>query len=230
MPSQFVPRDESLRELLGGRRAAVDASLPPAVFVLVWLMTRSVGWAAGAAVLAGLVAGGYRMWRGQGFVAVALSVAAVALAGYVAVRTGRAEDFFLLQLLSNMASALLWMVSIGIRWPLLGVVVGLLLGQRTRWRRDPDLLRAYSLASWVWVAQYVLRVAVFGLLWWSGWVVALGVARIALSWPLVAAVVALSAVVFRRALPSDHPGMRRPRTPDEPVDEPAVEQSDAGRA
>ena len=204
----------------------MDASLPPAVFVLVWLATRSVGWAAGAAVLAGLAAGGYRLWRGQGFVAVTFSVAAVALAGYVAVRTGRAEDFFLLQLLANLASALLWTVSIGIRWPLLGVVVGLLLGQRTRWRRDPDLLRAYGLASWVWVAQYALRVAVFGLLWWSGWVVALGVARIALSWPLVAAVVAVSAVVFRRALPADHPGMRRPRSPDQPL---VVEQSDAGR-
>ena len=113
-----------------------------------------------------------------------------------------------------MASALAWAVSILIRWPLLGVVVGALLGQKTRWRRDPDLLRAYGRASWVWVfGQYTVRVVVFGLLWWSGWVVALGVARVALSWPLVAATVAVSAVVLRRSLPGDHPGLRQPRMP-----------------
>jgi hypothetical protein len=42
-------------------------------------------------------------------------------------------------------------VSIAVRWPLLGLVVGTALGQRTRWRRDPDLLRGYRRASWVWV-------------------------------------------------------------------------------
>jgi hypothetical protein len=54
---------------------------------------------------------------------------------------------------------------------------------------------------------------VFGILWSTGWVVALAVARIALSWPLVAATVAASAVVLRRTLPADHPGLRHPREP-----------------
>jgi hypothetical protein len=52
---------------------------------------------------------------------------------------------------------------------------------------------------------------VFGVLWWSGSVVALGVARVVLSWPLVAATVAASAVVLRRSLPDDHPGLRHPQ-------------------
>jgi hypothetical protein len=146
-------------------------------------------------------------------IAVLASVAAVAAGALVALHTGRAQDFFLIQLLSNVASALAWTVSILVRWPLLGVVVGLLLGQRARWRRDPGLLRAYGLASWVWVGQYTVRVVVFGLLWSSGWVVALGVARVALSWPLVAATVAVSAVVLKRSIPRDHPGLRHPRMP-----------------
>src|SRR5690606_39461411 len=109
--------------------------------------------------------------------AVVISLAAVVAAALVALYTGRAQDFFRLQVLANVGSALAWAASILIRWPLLGVIVGVVLGQKTRWRRDPALLRAYSLASCVWVGQYVLRVAVFGVLWWGGQVVALGVAR-----------------------------------------------------
>jgi Protein of unknown function (DUF3159) len=205
----------SLRELLGGRGGAVDASIPPAVFVVGWLATdQSIGWGALAAVVAGAIVGTVRLVRGGRVTAVLASVAAVAAGALIAIYTGRAQDFFLIQLLSNVGSALAWAVSILIRWPLLGVVVGALLGQKTRWRRDPDLLRAYGRASWVWVfGQYTVRVLVFGLLWWSGWVVALGVARVALSWPLVAATVAVSAVVLRRSLPGDHPGLRQPRMP-----------------
>ena len=62
------------------------------------------------------------------------------------------------------------------------------------------------------LAQYTVRVIVFGVLWWSGWVVALGVARVALTWPLVAATLAASAVVLRKSLPEGHPGLRHPRT------------------
>lgn len=206
-------RELPLRELLGGRGGAVDASVPPAVFVVAWLLTdHSIRWAAAFAIAAGVCIGVWRLARGRRVTASVASVAAVALAAFVAVRTGRAEDFFLIQLLSNVASALAWTLSILIRWPLLGVVVGIVLGQKTKWRRDPDLVRAYGNASWVWVlAQYTVRVAVFGVLWWSGWVVALGVARVVLSWPLVAATLAASAVVLRRSLPEGHPGLRHPR-------------------
>jgi hypothetical protein len=205
----------SLRELLGGRRGALDATIPPAAFVIGWLLSgSSVAWGAGVALACGVTIAVLRLVRGHKITAVLASVALVAAAALLAIYTGRAQDFFLIQVLINIASGLAWAVSILIRWPLLGVVVGILLGQKTRWRRDPDLLRAYSRASWVWVlGQYTLRVLVFGLLWWTGWVVALAVARIALSWPLVAATVAASAVVLRRTLPEGHPGLRHPREP-----------------
>ena len=90
-----------------------------------------------------------------------LGLLGVTVAALVALSTGRAVDFFLVQIVSNAASALVWAVSIVVRWPLLGIVVGTLLGQRTRWRRDPDLMRGYQRASWVWVAQYLVRLAVF---------------------------------------------------------------------
>ncbi|MET8995319.1 DUF3159 domain-containing protein [Amycolatopsis sp. Hca4] len=200
---------ESLAQILGGRRGALDASIPPVGFVAGWLAAgQSVAWGAGAAVVVALAVGAYRVARGGKVRALVVSLAAVVVAALIALHTGRAQDFFLLQLMSNVASALLWAASVVVRWPLLGVVVGLLLGQKTRWRRDAVLLKAYSRASWVWVLQYTLRVVVYGLLWWAGQVIALGVARTVLSWPLVALTVAVSGWVLYRALPPEHPGLR----------------------
>jgi hypothetical protein len=191
--------------------------VPPAVFVTVWLVSgHSVEMASGAALLAAAVVAAIRWRRGERPRAVVLGLLGVALGTFLAVRTGRAADFFAVQLAANVASALAWTTSIVIRWPLLGVVVGLVLGQRTRWRRDRDLLRAYSVASWGWVTQYLLRVVVFGALYWASFhwdaaVVGLGVARVALSWPLIAVCLAASWWLLRRSLPADHPGLRHPR-------------------
>lgn len=98
------------------------------------------------------------------------------------------------------------------RWPLLGVVVGAVLGSPRGWHADPDLVRAYARGSWVWTASFVLRIAVFLPLWWAGQVVVLAVARVLLSWPLVATVLAVSWWVVRSSLPDDHPGLRHPRS------------------
>jgi hypothetical protein len=205
-------RPESLASLLGGRRGAVDATLPPVAFVGGWLL-------AGESIVAGVIAAlvtaaavaGYRLRRGDRPRAVVIGLLMVSVAALIALYPGRAADFFLVQLASNAASALAWLVSITIRWPLLGVVVGTLLRQRTAWRADPDLLRAYSRGSWIWVLQYVIRVAVFVPLYAADEVIALGASRVALSWPLVALCVAVSAWVVARALPPDHPGFRSPR-------------------
>ncbi|RKT52243.1 DUF3159 domain-containing protein [Saccharothrix australiensis] len=203
---------ESLAQLLGGRGGALDASLPPLAFALGWVLAgRSIAVGALAAVVCGVVIGVVRVVRGDRPRAVVVSVALVVVAAYVALQTGRAEDFFLLQVFLNAASALVWAASIVVRWPLLGVVVGFVTGQRFRWRRDPDLMRAYRAASWPWVGQYVVRVVVFGALWLTGQVVVLGVMRAVLTWPLQAVCIAVSWWVLRRALPADHPGLRHPR-------------------
>jgi hypothetical protein len=208
-----VTEPESLADLLGGRRAAIDATVPPVVFGIGWLASgQSLWWGAGAAVAAALVVGVWRLRKGDKPRAVLIGLLGVTVAAIIALRTGRAEDFFLLQIASNAASALAWAVSIVIRWPLLGLVVGGVLGQKTRWRRDPELLRAYSRASWIWVLQYVLRLAVFVPLWAMGAVVALTTARAVMTWPLVAACLAVSWWVMQRTLPKDHPGLRHPRT------------------
>jgi hypothetical protein len=192
----------SLAQLLGGRRGALDASLPVAAYVGGWLLWhRSIVAGAVAALVTAALVAAWRLRSGARPRAVLIGALAVCASVLVALYTGRAEDFFLIQIFSNAASALGWALSIVLRWPLLGVIVGVVLRQRTSWRRDPVLLRAYQRASWVWVGQYLVRLAVFVPLWAAGWVAALGVARIALTWPLIAACLAVSWWVLRRSLP-----------------------------
>ena len=212
-PGRDADRD-SLMALLGGRTSAIDASLPPVVFGLGWFaFGESIAAGGTAAVLVGAVIAGWRLHKGDRPLAVLVSLLAVMFGAIIALRTGYAADFFLIRLVTNPASALAWLVSMAVRWPLLGLVVGTVLGQGRKWRRDPALMRAYTRASWVWVGQYVLRLVVFIPLWMANAVVALSVAQLLLTWPLVAVCVAGSWWVLRRALPDDHPGLRHPVVP-----------------
>lgn len=205
-------QQETLADLLGGRRGAIDATLPPLAFAVGWFAAgRSIGVGALAAVAVGGAIALWRLRRGDRPRAVLIGLLGVSLASLIALRTGEAADFYLIRIVSNAASALVWVVSIVVRWPLLGVVVGAVLGQRGRWRRDPDLLRAYGRGSWVWVLQYVVRLVVLVPLYAAERTLELGAANAAVTWPLVAACLAVSWWVVRRTLPADHPGLRHPR-------------------
>jgi hypothetical protein len=123
--------------------------------------------------------------------------AGVALAAFVADRTGRAEDFFLPGLLFNAAYAAAYVVSIAIRWPLIGVILESVEGRGTAWRRDPDRVRLYARASWIWVGVFVTRLAVQLPPYLAGSLVALGVARAAMGVPIFALAIWLTYLVLR---------------------------------
>lgn len=205
------PAGETFAELLGGRRAALDATLGPLAFGVGFVAGgQSIEWGVGAAIAVTAALGVWRLMAGDKPRAVLVGLLGVVVAALIALYTNRPEDFFLIRIATNAASALAWAVSIVLRWPLLGVVVGGVLGQRGTWRRDPALLRAYSRASWIWVLQYVVRLAVWLPLYWAGQTEALTFATLALTWPVVAACLAVSWYVMRRSLPSGHPGLRHP--------------------
>jgi hypothetical protein len=209
--------EESLADLLGGKRAAIDATLGPLAFGVAYVVSgHSVGASVVAALIVSALLGAWRLTRGDKPRAVLVGVLGVVVAAAIALYTGRAEDFFVARIAVNVASALAWAVSIVIRWPLLGVVVGTVLGQMGRWRKDRDLLRAYGRASWVWAGLYVVRVAVWLPLWWFGQTEALALAQAVMAWPLLTVCIALSWLVIRRTLPQGHPGMRHPVIPAAP--------------
>ena len=107
----------------------------------------------------------------------------MAIAAFIASKTGKAEDFFLPGLLLNAAYALAYLISIAIRWPLIGVILGPLGGEGMAWRKDPEQVRLYSRASWIWVGVFTARLAVQLPLYLAGALLALGIAKTAMGHP-----------------------------------------------
>ncbi len=187
---------------VGGRDALLDSGLPLVVFVTVYTAAgRALAPALWAALGTGAVLAVLRLVRREPIKNVVAGFFGLAIAAFLASRTGRAEDIFLPGLVINAAYALAYLVSLLVRWPLLGVFVGLVTGAGMAWRRDPLLLRAFSVASWFWVALFLLRLAVQvplylareeGLVW-------LTVARLAMGWPMFFLCIWLSWLVVRRA-------------------------------
>ncbi|MEJ2578278.1 MAG: DUF3159 domain-containing protein, partial [Kineosporiaceae bacterium] len=199
----------TLLDLLGGRRSALDATVPTAAFVVVLIATRGTepGLQLRAALAAGVVTAVvtaiWRTVRGQQPRAAVVGLLPVLGGAVIAARTGRPEDFFILRILANAASALAWTGSIWIGRPLLGVISGAALRQRGRWRGDPHLYTGYRRGSWWWAASFWLRAAVFAALWVAELPVLLGLAQVGMSWPLMTAVLLLSWRALRLALPPE---------------------------
>lgn len=196
-----APLGDVFTSAFGGPLGVAEATLPVAVFVAVSTATgQDTRSAAIAAVGLALALALARVARRQTPIHALSGVVGVAIAGYVAGRTGRAEDFFLPGLLANIVYAAAWAISIAIRRPLVGVLVASLTGA-SGWRGDPALVRAYSRASWIWVGLFGARVAVQLPLYLAGATVALGVARVAMGLPLFALGLWLSWLLLRRTAP-----------------------------
>ena len=203
-----------LAALIGGPQGAIASMLPPVAFVVVYISTGSnLTAAVMTALVIGLTLAAVRLWRGERPVRVTGALLVVVLAAMVAYYTGSAAAYFWPLVLANVASALAFAFSILIKWPLLGVIVGPITGTGMRWRKDPDLLRAYSRASWIWVLLNVVRAAVQIPLIQGENLWALAAVR-PIFYLLVIGVVLWSWVIIKRALPADHPGIRSPRIPE----------------
>ena len=141
-------------EALGGVQGIADSSLPALAFVIAYTFNgNDLGMAAWIAVGFGAVIAAVRIVRREPLQFALAGFAGVALAAFVADRTGKAEDFFVPGLLLNAGYAIAYTVSIAVGWPLLGVFLGPLGGEGMAWRKDPEKVRAYTRASWIWVGD-----------------------------------------------------------------------------
>jgi len=193
-------RGLDLLEEVGGPQGIADSSIPAIVFVTVYTLAGNrVSLAAVCALGVGVAIAALRLVKGESLRFALAGFIGVAVAAFIASRTGRAEDFFLPGLLLNALYAAAYLISILVRWPLLGVILGPTLGGEGRtWRKDPRKLRAYSQASWVWVGVFAARLCVQLPFYLAGSLVALGIARTAMGLPVFALGAWLSYVILKR--------------------------------
>jgi len=198
-----------MRRLIGGWQGAIEGMLPPVVFVIVYLLS-NLSWAITITLAVAAILAIVRLARRERPVRVAGALLVVLLGAYVAYYTGSAAAYFWPLVLANALSALAFAFSILIRWPLLGVIVGPIAGTGMRWRRDPDLMRAYSRASWLWVLLNVVRAVAQVPLIQGEELWALAAIR-PVFYLLVILTILGSWAIIKRALPPGHPGIRHPR-------------------
>jgi hypothetical protein len=186
---EVVEREEpqSLVDAVGGPLGMVETSVPAVAFVVAYTASGSdTNIAAGVAVALALVLMVARLVRRESPVYAISGLVGVGFAAFVATRSGKAENFFLPGLLANAAYAAAFMISIALRRPLVGVVASRLSGEGDDWREDPQRLRSFMRASWLWAGLFLTRLGVQLPLYLAGAVVALGVARTAMGLPLFA--------------------------------------------
>lgn len=200
---------------LGGWRGALETALPTAVFVALWVWRedlRSALLAAGAVALALALA---RLAQRSSLQHVIGSVVATGIAAFFALRSGKAEDAFLPGILLSAAYGVGTIVSIFSRWPVVGFLIGVADPRAQTdpfaWRRDSAIVKVCQRLTWVLVALYAVRLAIMVPLYLAHNVAALGVAKIALGWPLWLAGVGVMGLLLVRG----HTPLERASDPSE---------------
>ena len=208
-----------LAKALGGRRGMLEAAVPTAVFTVAFLTTHelklSVLVAVGCAVALLAVRIGQRSTP-QFVVNSLFGIGIGALFAWRAARGGgdandQALAYFLPGILYNLGYSVVMVFTILIRWPVIGFLVGSVTGDPTGWRADRATVQLCSRLTWLLVLPCVVRVAVQAPVylagrngWWDqdSAVATLGVAKLAMGWPLqVAALAAMVWLLSRNKTP-----------------------------
>ncbi|MBM7504952.1 DUF3159 domain-containing protein [Agromyces aurantiacus] len=205
-----IARDETLTPAdlvgaLGGIRGLAEAILPGLVFLIVYTFTRELVWALAASVGLAIVFTIARLaTRSQPTQAIA-GLVGVAASAALSLWTGRAEDNYVIGFYTNAAYAIALLVSLLVRWPLVGLVVGFLMGDGTAWRGRKRTYRAMQFLTLVWFGMFVARLVVQLPFYFAGNVEALGATRLLMGVPLYALLLVFSWLVVRAVYPSKTP-------------------------
>jgi hypothetical protein len=200
-----------LSQALGGRRGMLEGALPTLGFTVTYLSTRELRLALGVGIALAVTLLVVRVVQRQPVQFVVNSLVGIGIAAIFAARSGKAEDVFLPGIIYNAVYAVLLTLSVLVRWPLVGVMIGSVTGDLTAWRADPGVVRLCSRLTWMLVLPCAVRVAVQYPLYLAGEVGWLGVSKIALGWPLQVAALAAMVWLLARgrtplaATPQEHP-------------------------
>jgi hypothetical protein len=170
---------------LGGKRGLIDSGLPSLVFLVVFNISgKDVNAALYAAVALSILLTLLRLLKRETIQHAFSGLIGVGICALISKRTGNAADFYLPGLWINAGYGLLYAITNLVKWPILGVMLGPILGENLLWRKDPARLNAYIKAGWLWVAMFAARLIVQYPLYKSGNINILGTARLLMGYPL----------------------------------------------
>ncbi|WP_410575032.1 DUF3159 domain-containing protein [Amycolatopsis sp. cmx-4-61] len=175
----------TLLEQMGGVSGLIYSSVPVIVFVLAnsfFGLTAAIWTSIGSAVAIAVL----RLVRKEPLQPAISGFFGVAIAAFIAYRTGSAKGFFLFGIYASLIYCGIFVLSVVVRWPIAGVVWNMLNGTGQAWRRDKPSRYGYDIATLAMAAIFAARFVVQRWLYqedYTGW---LAFAKIAMGYPLYA--------------------------------------------
>ena len=194
-----APTGTALFAAVGGIRGIVEAILPGLAFIVTYTITHEL---LASVIAPAIVAVGFIVARVVTRTPVLSAVAGaigIAFSAAVALWTGDVNDSFVPGLITNIAFLVGLLLSLAVRWPVLGIIAGLLSGDATGWRADPARRRVAIVATLVWCGMFAARLAIQGPLYLAGATEALAATKLAMGLPLYAATVWITWLLMRSA-------------------------------
>uniref|UniRef100_UPI00404AE132 DUF3159 domain-containing protein n=1 Tax=Candidatus Planktophila sp. TaxID=2175601 RepID=UPI00404AE132 len=192
---------DTVLKALGGKKGLIDSGLPAVVFLVTFNVRNDLRQAIVAALTLSICLAIFRLAKKDTIQHSISGILGVLICAYFANRSGNASDFYIPKLLTNLAYGTAYLVANLVGWPLLGIVLGPLLGENFEWRKNPERKKIYIKASWIWVAMFFSRIAVQYPIYRGGNVNLLGTVNLAMGYPLFFAAAYGSWLVIKTAPP-----------------------------
>lgn len=178
---------QSVLGAVGGWLGIVESILPAMVFVSILATTKntvlSVVMAASISAIFLIV----QIVRKKPLTQAIAGALGIAISAFLPLRDGgHAADYFLQGFFTNAAYLAALLISLLVRWPIIGVLIGLLVGDTKSWRANKAKMRRFKAATLVWVALFSARLLVQVPLYFAGQTELLGIFRISMGVPLYA--------------------------------------------
>ena len=179
---------KSLLVSMGGVQGIVESIVPGLLFVVIFAISQMVYLSIGisAAVSVGFIL--LRIFRRKPLSQAIGGLIGIGIASFLAFRDGGSgRDYFLTGFATNLIYLVPLAISVIVRWPLIGVLAGFLLSEKTAWRKDKYQMRVFTAATLLWVGIFSARLLVQWPLYLADNLGALATARLVMGLPLYAA-------------------------------------------
>jgi hypothetical protein len=168
----------------GGKKGLIDSGIPSIIFLLVFNISDQLQTALVSSVAISALLTIIRLAMRETIQHAVSGLIGSLICAWFANRTGNASDLYIPKLLTNLGYGSVYLIANLAGWPILGLLLGPILGENLHWRKDPARARAYKRASWLWVGMFFTRIAVQYPIYRSGNVNLLGTVNLAMGYPL----------------------------------------------